>query len=96
MLKLAILRAQTVVVPVSVHFLVSALQRGALIMLGPDVLVTGYCDSEVALTPAMASLSTRVLNIIIQAMLDAALRDLPRFDARVKRAGHAAVHEVGL
>ncbi len=68
----------------------------ALLKLGYDVIVTGYSEEEVALTPIVDGLSARVLDVTDEASIDALVAELPRLDALVNCAGHATYHEFEL
>lgn len=68
----------------------------ALIKLGYEVIVTGYSNEEIALTPATDGVSARVLDVTDQASIDALIAELPRLDALVNCAGHATPYEFDL
>lgn len=68
----------------------------ALLKLGYEVIVTGYSQEEIALTPIVEGLSARVLDVTDQTSIDALVADLPRLDALVNCAGHATPHEFDL
>ncbi len=68
----------------------------ALTRLGYDVIVTGYSEAEIALTPTGAGIAARVLDVTDDVGVAALIADLPQLDALVNCAGHASYDEFAL
>ena len=62
----------------------------ALVRLGYEVVVTGVSDAETAMTPSLAGISARVVDVTEQDSVDALVRSFDRLDALVNCAGRAA------
>ena len=68
----------------------------ALVKLGFEVIVTGYSEAEIALTPATPGISTRVVDVTSDESVAALLDGISRLDALVNCAGHASYGEFEL
>jgi NAD(P)-dependent dehydrogenase (short-subunit alcohol dehydrogenase family) len=65
----------------------------ALLKLGYEVIVTGISDAEIAQTPALPDLSTRVLDVTSDSSVASLIASLSRLDALVNCAGTANLGE---
>ena len=62
----------------------------ALVRLGYQVIVTGISETEIASTPKVDGISTRVLDVTDQMAVEALVADLPRLDALINCAGRVS------
>lgn len=68
----------------------------ALLALDFEVVVTGYSEEEITLTPMIEGLSTKVLDVTDEESIAALFENISQLDALVNCAGHATPHEFEL